>query len=102
MIKNLILLTLKGIRYRPTRSWLTVLGIVIGIMLVVIILALGSGIKNTVAKTLQSFGSNLIFIFPGKESNPLETFAGGQKFRERDLRDLETVPGVRFVLPMEI
>ena len=73
MIKNLIILTLKGIRYRPTRSWLTVLGIVIGIMLVVIILALASGIKNAVAKTLQSF------YFPGQGIKPARSVRWGTK-----------------------
>jgi len=40
MIKDIILLAFKGIIHRPIRSWLTVLGIVLGIMLVVIILSL--------------------------------------------------------------
>jgi len=102
MLKNFLILTLKGIRYRPIRSWLTILGIVIGIMLVVIILALGSGIQNAVSKTLQMFGSDLIMIFPGKETNPLLGFLGGQKFKEKDLMNLEKIKGVKFVVPMEI
>jgi putative ABC transport system permease protein len=102
MLKNFLMLTLKGIRYRPVRSWLTILGIVIGIMLVVIILALGSGIQNAVSKTLQMFGSDLIMIFPGKETNPLLGFLGGQKFREKDLMNLEKIKGVKFVVPMEV
>lgn len=78
------------------------MGIVIGIMLVVIILALGGGIQNAVSKTLQMFGSDLIMIFPGKETNPLVGFLGAQKFKERDLMDLEKIEGVKFVVPMEI
>ena len=102
MLKNFLILTLKGIRDRPIRGWLTILGIVIGIMLVVIILALSSGIKTTITRTLQAFGSDLIIIFPGKETNPLVGFLGGQKFKEKDLMDLEEIPGVKFVIPMEI
>lgn len=102
MLKNFLFLTLKSIRYRPLRSWLTILGIVIGIMLVVIIFSLGSGIQNVVAKTLQMFGSDLLVIFPGKETNPLVGFLGGQKFKEKDLLDLEEIPGVKFVAPMEV
>jgi putative ABC transport system permease protein len=70
MLKQFLILTLKGIRYRPLRSWLTILGIVIGIMLVIVIFALGDGIQNVVARLLQQFGSDLIIIFPGKETNP--------------------------------
>ncbi len=102
MIKNFIILTFKGIRYRPIRSWLTILGIVIGIMLVVVILSLGNGIQNAIGKTLQMFGSDLITIFPGKETNPLVGFLGGQKFKEKDLMALENIEGVKFVVPMEI
>ncbi|MBI5023026.1 MAG: ABC transporter permease [Candidatus Magasanikbacteria bacterium] len=102
MLKNFLILTLKSIRHRSTRSWLTILGIVIGIMLVVIILALSSGIKNTIAGALQTFGSDLIIIFPGKENNPIVGFLAGQKFREKDLVDLEKINGVKFAVPMGI
>src|SRR3972149_7909886 len=101
MIKALFILVLKSIRHRPIRSWLTIMGIVIGIMLVVVILALGNGIQNTVKKTLQVFGSDSIIILPGKETNPLLGVLGGQKFKEKDLMDLEQIEGVKFVVPME-
>jgi len=102
MLKNFLLLILKGVRYRPIRSWLTILGVVIGVMLVVIILSLGSGIQSAISKTLQQFGSDLVIIFPGEETNPLVGFLGSQKFRERDLLNLENIPGVDFVLPVEV
>lgn len=100
MINALFILTLRSIRHRPIRSWLTIMGIVIGIMLVVIILALGNGIRNTVQKTLQVFGSDSIIVLPGKETNPLLGILGGQKFKENDLIDLEQIEGVKFVVPM--
>ncbi len=102
MFKNYFILTLKGIRYRPVRSWLTILGVVIGIMLVVIILSLSDGIQNAVSKKLQLFGSNLVLIFPGKETNPLVGLLGGQRFRERDLMKLEQIKGVDVIVPMEV
>jgi len=101
MLKNFFILTLKGIRYRPTRSWLTIVGVVIGVMLVVVILSLGSGIQGAVSRTLQMFGSDLVIIYPGEETNPLAGLVGGQKFREKDLLNLENIPGVEFVLPIE-
>lgn len=99
MIKNLLTLTWKGLRHRPLRSWLTVLGVVIGIMLVVIILALGAGIQNAITQKLQMFGTDLISIAPGKETNPFLGLVGGQKFREEDLEALESIPGIKFVEP---
>lgn len=99
MFKHFLILTLKSIRFRPMRSWLTILGIIIAVMLVVIILSLGNGIKQAVSNTLQMFGSDLIVVFPGKETNPLMSFAGGEKFKEKDLMALNSVEGVRFTAP---
>lgn len=97
MIRKFLVLILRGIRYRPIRSWLTILGIIIGIMLVVVILALGDGIQNSIKSTLQMFGSDLIVVFPGKESNPLASLFGGDRFKEKDLIALENIEGVKFV-----
>lgn len=101
-MKDYLVLILKGFRHRPLRSWLTILGIVIAVMLVVMILSLSSGIKGAVSKALQMFGSDLVTVFPGKETNPLVGFLGGQKFKESDLLELEDIPGVKFVVPMEV
>ena len=102
MFKSFLLLTLKSIRYRSLRSWLTILGIVIGIMLVVIIFSLSSGLERAISGLLQSFGSDLIFIFPGKETNPMASFVGGQKFKVDDLFDLEKISGVKYVMPTDV
>ncbi|MFH1161965.1 MAG: ABC transporter permease [Candidatus Jorgensenbacteria bacterium] len=102
MFKEFFLLVMKSIQHRRLRSWLTVLGIVIGIMLVVAIFALGSGIKNVVSKSLQMFGSDLIVVFPGKETNPVVGFIGGQKFKEQDVDVLRQIPGVKDVSPADI
>lgn len=97
MFKNFFLLVFKSARHRPLRSWLTVVGIVIGVMLVVVIFALSSGVKGILSNMLQSFGSELVFVIPGKETNPLAGFFGGQRFKESDLMDLEKISGVEFV-----
>lgn len=102
MLKNFFLLVLKSARYRPLRSWLTIVGIVIGVMLVVVIFALSSGVKNVLSNLLQSFGSELVFVLPGKETNPLAGFFGGQRFNEDDLMNLEKVPGVEFVVLADV
>lgn len=105
MLGALSLLILKNLRYRQIRGWLTILGVVIGIMLVVIILSLSDGIKNVVARSLQMFGSDLVIIRPGKATNPIESLAsllGGQRFRDEDIMALWRIKGVRFVAPMDI
>lgn len=102
MIRDFFLITFKSIRYRPVRSWLTMLGIVIGIMLVVVILSLGNGIENVVNKTLQMFGTDLLIIYPGKETNPVAGLFGGVRFNEKDILDLVKIPGIDYVVPVDM
>lgn len=105
MFGKLLTLIFKNIRHRPLRGWLTILGVVIGIMLVVTILALSDGIKGVVSQTLQMFGSDIIAIRPGKATNPIESIAsiiGGQRFRDADIAALAKIEGVRLVLPMDV
>ena len=102
MLNDFLRLTFKGIRYRPLRSWLTVIGIIIGIMLVVIILSLSGGLKNIVNKQLQMFGSDLLMILPGEESNIILGFVGGQKFNYADITDLGRIPGVKVAAPFDV
>ena len=56
-----------------TRSFLTILGVVIGTMTVIVIAALVSGINERVSREIESFGTNSIYIFkfdPGFNFNP--------------------------------
>ncbi len=48
------------------RTFLTMLGIIIGIAAVVCVIALGEGAKNKVLNEYSTLGSNVIDIFPGK------------------------------------
>ncbi len=102
MFKAFLALTFKGIRYRPLRSWLTVIGIIIGIMLVVIILSLSGGLKNIINKQLQMFGSDLLVVLPGEESNVVLGLFGGQKFDYLDITGLARIPGVEVAAPFDI
>ena len=39
----------------------------------------------------------MIVVIPGQETNPLASFFGGERFKEKDLVALEKIPGVKFV-----
>ncbi|MDD4409100.1 MAG: ABC transporter permease [Candidatus Pacebacteria bacterium] len=49
------------------RSGLTILGIVIGIASVIAMIAIGEGSKSNIESSIQSLGSNLIMVSPGKQ-----------------------------------
>lgn len=67
-----IKLVLQTLLARKGRSFLTILGIVIGVAGVIIIIALGAGAQSLVLNQVTKLGSNLIGVLPGKtdESGP--------------------------------
>ena len=71
MLSDAFLFAVNGIKYRKLRSWLTILGIVIGISLIITMISLGEGMKIAVDEQLNKFGKEVIMIFPGEEANLL-------------------------------
>src|SRR3989339_1263041 len=55
----------KIIARSKTRSFLTMLGIVIGVMAVIIVLSVGAGAQSLIINQVKSLGSNLIGVLPG-------------------------------------
>jgi putative ABC transport system permease protein len=54
-----------GVVTHKLRSFLTILGIVIGIAAVISLMSIGKGVEEDILSNIESLGSNLIFIFPG-------------------------------------
>ena len=65
MMINALLLALREIRRNLLRSFLTVLGIVIGVAAVITMVTLGNGATRMVASQIASLGSNLLMVMPG-------------------------------------
>ncbi len=63
-----IKLVIAGLLSRKGRSFLTILGIVIGVAGVIIIIALGAGAQSLVLGQITKLGSNLIGVVPGKSN----------------------------------
>ncbi|HTX87176.1 MAG TPA: ABC transporter permease [Candidatus Nanoarchaeia archaeon] len=62
--------SLSSLLANKTRSFLTMLGIIIGVAAVIIIMSLGAGAQNLIISQIKTFGTNKIGILPGKaESN---------------------------------
>ncbi len=66
MIWNALLLALRSIRRNMLRSFLTTLGIVIGVASVIIMVNLGSGATLQIKQQIENLGSNLLFLHPGQ------------------------------------
>jgi putative ABC transport system permease protein len=66
MIWNAFLLALRELRRNILRSFLTILGIVIGVGAVIVMVTLGSGATAQVYEQIASLGSNVVMILPGQ------------------------------------
>ena len=66
-ISNLFKIALKAIAANKLRSFLTALGIIIGVASVIAMLAIGQGSKRSIRKQNSEMGSNMIMIHPGAD-----------------------------------
>jgi putative ABC transport system permease protein len=70
MLWNTLLLALRAIRRNLMRSFLTTLGIVIGVAAVITMVTLGNGATRSVSDQIASMGSNLLMAMPGQRFGP--------------------------------
>jgi putative ABC transport system permease protein len=63
---NVIIIALKAIKLNKMRSFLTILGIVIGVAAVIAMLAIGNGSNESIRETISSMGTNLINVRPSQ------------------------------------
>lgn len=66
MLWNTLQLALRSIRRNLMRSFLTILGIVIGVAAVITMVTLGNGATKSVSDQISSMGSNLLMVMPGQ------------------------------------
>ncbi|MEY4757322.1 MAG: hypothetical protein RJA34_2220 [Pseudomonadota bacterium] len=82
MLLNTLLLALRSIRRNLLRSFLTMLGIVIGVSAVITMVTLGNGATQAVQNQIAGLGTNLLQVRPGQRLGP--GGGGGPSFKEVD------------------
>ena len=99
MLWNSLLLALRSIRRNLLRSFLTVLGVVIGVSAVVTMVTLGQGATAAVRSQIAGLGSNLLQIRPGQRMGPGADI-GVPSFTEADALAIDAqIGGLRAVAP---
>ena len=96
-LKEYFNIALKNIRTRLLRSWLTILGIIIGVFLIVSLLSLSEGLKSTIDQQLQAMGGEMVMIMPGTDMFSSLMF-GGAKLQKEDIEAIKKAEGVDAVL----
>ena len=81
-----------AIRRNPLRSFLTVLGIVIGVGAVIAMVVIGNGTTAKVTSDLAKLGTNLLFARPG-QFGPGRASATAKAFNARDVEAVRTQIG---------
>ncbi len=100
MLFEAIRLALQAIRRNPLRSFLTVLGIVIGVGAVIAMVTIGRGTTAKVTADLARLGSNVLFVSPG-QFGPGRASAEAKAFNARDVDAMKTqLAGVKAVAPV--
>ena len=59
-------MSLRALAANKLRSFLTMLGIIIGVAAVITLISVGQGVEHFVAEQFQGLGNNLLFVFPGQ------------------------------------
>lgn len=109
MIWQNLRMALSSLAQAKLRSFLTILGIVIGVGSVVTVFALGAGVKRDVANQVAGFGANLVQVNPGKTFttdeeghttgfNPAASF-GVSTLTEQDVTTVKNTPNVAAAAP---
>ncbi|CAB5676567.1 ABC transporter permease [Comamonas aquatica] len=98
MFGNTILLALRSIRRNLLRSFLTILGIVIGVSAVITMVTLGNGATLAVQTQIQGLGTNLLQIRAGQRMGPGTTAAPA--FKDTDANAIaQQIGGIAAVAP---
>ncbi|OYT86594.1 MAG: multidrug ABC transporter substrate-binding protein [Burkholderiales bacterium PBB6] len=100
MFMSSLTLAWRAICRNLLRSFLTVLGIVIGVAAVVTMVTLGNGATQAVRDQISSLGSNLLQIRPGQRLGPGMSGAGAPAFKDTDAEAIASrVGGLKAVAP---
>jgi putative ABC transport system permease protein len=99
MLLEAVKLAFQAIRRNALRSFLTVLGIVIGVGAVIAMVTIGRGTTAKVTADLSQLGSNLLFVRPG-QFGPGRASTDAKPFNTRDVEAIRSqIPGLRAVAP---
>ncbi len=102
MFLDLAELSGKNLTRRGKRSWLTIIGILIGIAAIVSLFSISQGLEDSVNQEFEDLGANVIYVLPGSGLGGfVQTGQGGDtSLKDSDLEAVRRVQGVDQAGPM--
>lgn len=76
-LPDAIKVALEALRVNKARSFLTMLGIIIGVTSVILLISIGAGLKTYITEQLEGLGANTLFVIPGEFE--IELGGGGER-----------------------
>ena len=86
---NMLLLGFRALARNKLRSFLTTLGLVIGVSCLIVVVAIGKGAAHQVQQAIDAFGTNMMFVVPGA------TTRGGIRIAQQTTFTVEDVEAIR-------
>jgi len=98
---NIAIVGLKAISRNKLRSFLTMLGMMIGVGCVIVVVAIGNGASQSIQSTINSLGTNFIMVFPGATTaSGARLFTGNSTLTADDGEALKAeAPDISYVSP---
>ncbi len=81
---NVLKIAINAMKRNKFRSFLTMLGIIIGVASVITTIAIGQGSKKSIQDQMSEMGTNLIFVMPGDDRPP-----GGVRMSSSDMQSMK-------------
>src|SRR3989344_2449058 len=101
MITDYLKLSFNNLRQRGLRSWLTMLGIFIGIAAVVSLISLGQGLQNSINDQFETLGVDKITVTAGSVfSGPPGSGFTSATLTSQDVNLIKKVSGVKNIATM--
>ena len=94
MISDYFKLSIKNIRKRRLRSWLTILGIIISIATIFVLIALSLGLQNAIQEQFRQLGTDKIFILQRGQLGAPGT-GGAAQLTTADVDIIKKVSGIK-------
>ena len=91
-------LAFNNLKRKKLRSWLTMIGIFIGIAAVVALISLGQGLQASIEQQFQNLGKDKIIIEPKNPGSPGSVTAKSLLLTSKDLEFIESINGVDWAL----
>jgi len=95
----MVLYSLRNLQHQKLRTWLTIVGIVVGVAAVIVLVGLADGLRYSVSTQLSAFGPKTIIVSPislegGIGAGPTSLRPTLGKLFERDAEKIERIEGV--------